>query len=244
MRTIHYSLRIAVVLILASLLYWGVTAILHQPFQIVALITILCVAIFAERLGVLLEWIGPVVGSVNVKEQEQEQNRMVEYIAGNSLRYKSPLVIAALRSRKRISLHVVARCIRKSDMVFRNSAGYLLILMPFTTLEQAPVAFERLSEQLPLQDIVVADVNMLRTLVAQHASGTGEVREISARDLRRICIEAFDARVAAIPPGEEKSSAPAIYNLIEGSASGQLDTTSHPDSEQDSPLRAEGGIPG
>lgn len=237
MRTIHYSLRIAVVLILASLIYWGVIAILQQPFQLAALITILCIAIFAERLGVLLEWIGPVVGSVNMKEQEQEQNRMVEYIAGNSLRYKSPLVMVALRSKKRISLHVVARCLRKSDMVFRNPADYLLILMPFTTLEQAPVAFERLSERLPIKDIVVADQHMLRALVeAQHPAGSEGLREISARELRMICIEAFDARVAALPTTGETLAVP-IYKLIDERVTGQKEP------KQDISLKAEGGIP-
>ncbi|MBV9229152.1 MAG: hypothetical protein JOZ18_07545 [Chloroflexi bacterium] len=213
MRTIHYSIRFAIVLVTVSLFYLGVTFLFHQAIQLPALITLPFTAVCAERLWALLEWIGPVVGTMNKKKQEQEQKQVLEFQLECSLRYASPLTITALQSKKRVSLHVVSRFLRKSDIVLRSTAGYLLILMPFTTLEQASFAFKRLVAHLPIKDVVIADVNMLQALIeVQHTGDDAETRDI--RSLRKICFQALDAKVADIKASKEKCDAPVIYNLV------------------------------
>ena len=197
MRTIHYSIRFAIVLVLTLFFYLGVSFLFHQAVQLPALITLLFIALCAERLWVLLEWIGPVVGTMNKKKQEQEQKQIVEYLMECSMRYGSPLVIAAMRCKKRVSLHVVWRFLRKSDIVVRSTAGYLLALMPFTTLEQSTIALKRLTSQLPIKEMVVTDVNMLLAL---------------------------DVKFAAIKSSREKTDNPVIYTLFEpGTSEAQLD---------------------
>ena len=217
MRTIHYSIRLAIVLVVVSLFYLGVTFLFHQAVQIPALITLLFTAVSAERLWILLEWVGPVVGTTNKKKQEQDQKQIVEYLLECSLRYGSPLAIAAMQSKKRISLHVVSRFLRKSDIVLRSTAGYLLILMPFTPLEQARFAFKRIAAQLSIKDVVITNVNMLQAFVeTQQTSDNAETRDIT--HLRKICFQALDAKVADIKASKEKSDVPVIYNLFEPDA--------------------------
>jgi hypothetical protein len=218
-RTIHYGIRLTIVLLLTLAFYLGVGALFHQAVQLSALIALLFAAVGAERLWVFLEWIGPVVGTTNKKKQEQEQKQIVEYLLECSLRYGSPLVIAAIRSKKRLSLHVVWRFFRKSDIVLRRAGGYLLILMPFTALEQASIALKRLAARLPVRDVVVTDVSMLRALVdAQRASNNSEATVITARALRSICFQAFDVKLAHIETSGEQTAGPAIYKLYEAQA--------------------------
>ncbi len=223
MRTIHYSIRFAIVLVLTLLFYLGVTFLFHQAVQIPALITLLFAAVGAERLWVLLEWIGPVVGTMNKKKQEQDQKQIVEYLLECSQRYGSPLVIAAMHSKKRVSLHVVSRFLRKSDIVVRSTAGYLLTLMPFTTLEQASIALKRLASRLPIKDVVVTDVSMLQALVgAQRTPNNDEATVTTARDLRRMCFRALDVKFANIKSSREKTDVLPIYNLFEPGTSEAL----------------------
>jgi hypothetical protein len=202
------------VLVVVSLFYLGVTFLFHQAVQLPALITLLFIAVSAERLWILLEWVGPVVGTTNKKKQEQDQKQIVEYLLECSLRYGSPLAIAAIQSKKRISLHVVSRFLRKSDIVLRSTAGYLLILMPFTPLEQARFALKRIAAQLSIKDVVITNVNMLQAFVeTQQTSNTAETGDIT--HLRKICFQALDAKVADIKASKEKSDVPVIYNLFE-----------------------------
>ena len=225
MRTIHYSIRFAIVLVLTLFFYLGVSFLFHQAVQLPALITLLFIALCAERLWVLLEWIGPVVGTMNKKKQEQEQKQIVEYLMECSMRYGSPLVIAAMRSKKRVSLHVVWRFLRKSDIVVRSTAGYLLALMPFTTLEQSTIALKRITSRLPIKEMVVTDVNMLQALMdAQRTHDNGEVTVNTPRELRRMCFQALDVKFAAIKSSREKTDNPVIYTLFEpGTSEAQLD---------------------
>ncbi len=233
MRSIHYSIRFAIVLVLTLFFYVGVSFLFHQAVQLPALITLLFIALCAERLWVLLDWIGPVVGTMNKKKQEQEQKQIVEYLMECSMRYGSPLVIAAMRSKKRISLHVVWRFLRKSDIVVRSTAGYLLALLPFTTLEQSTIALKRLTSQLPIKEMVVlpikemvvTDVNMLQALMdAQRTHDNGEVTVNTPRELRRMCFRALDVKFAAIKSSREKTDNPVIYSLFEpGTSEAQLD---------------------
>ncbi len=224
MRSIHYSIRFAIVLVLTLFFYLGVSFLFHQSVQLPALITLLFIAICAERLWVLLEWIGPVVGTMNKKKQEQEQKQIVEYLMECSMRYGSPLVIAAMRCKKRVSLHVVWRFLRKSDIVVRSTAGYLLALMPFTTLNTT-IALKRITSRLPIKEIVVTDVNMLQALMdAQRTHNNGEVAVNGSRELRRMCFRAFDLKFAAIKSNREKTDNPVIYNLFDpGTSEAQLD---------------------
>src|SRR5207248_608048 len=178
MRSIHYSIRFAIVLVLTLFFYLGVSFLFHQAVQLPTLITLLFTAVCAERLWVLLEWIGPVVGTMNKKKQEQDQKQILEFLLECSLRYGSPLTIAAVQSKKRVSLHVVSRFLRKTDIVLRSTAGYLLIFLPFTTLEQVPSAFKRLAAHLPIKGLVIADVNMLQALVeVQQTNNDAEMRD-------------------------------------------------------------------
>lgn len=223
MRTIHYGIRYAIVLVTVSLYYLGVTFLFQQAIQLPALITLLFTALCAERLWVLLDWVGPVVGTMNKKKQAQEQKQVLEFLLECSLRYGSPLTIAAMQSKKRVSLHVVSRFLRKSDIVLRSTADYLLLLMPFTTLKQAPFAFKRLAAHLPIKDVVITDVNSLKTLVeVQQTSNNAETRDITPRDLRKICLQALDAKVAEIKASKEKSDVPVIYNLVAPAAAETL----------------------
>lgn len=219
MRTIHYSIRFAIVLVLTLAFYLGVALLLHQAVQVSALITLLIAAVGAERLWVFLEWIGPVVGTMNKKKQEQEQNQIVDYLLECSLRYASPLVIAAIHSKKRLSLHVVSRLFRKSDIVLRNAPGYLLTVMPFTSLEQAYLALKRLATWLPGKRVVLADVSMLQALLeAQRRHDHGEATITTSQDLRRICFQAFDAKFASLKSDDEPTDSPAICKLYEPGA--------------------------
>ena len=216
MRTIHYSIRFAIVLVLTLLFYLGVTFLFHQAVQLPILITLLLIAVGTERLWVLLEWIGPVVGTMNKKKREQEQKQIIEYMMECSLRYGSPLVIVAMRAKKRVSLHVVAHSFRKSDIVLRSTAGYLLVLMPFTTLEQASIALKRLTSRLPIKEVVVTDVSMLQNLMGAHGThGNAEVSVDVSRELRRMCFKAFDIKFADIKARKEKTDGLVIYSLFE-----------------------------
>lgn len=220
MRAIHYSIRYAIVLIAISLFYLGLTFLFHQTVQLPVIITLPFIVICAERMWVLLDWIGPVVGTMNRKKQEQDRILIIEYLLENSLRYGSPLVIAAICGKKRMSLHVVARLFRKSDIVLRSSAGYLLVLMPFTSLERAPVALKRLvTQRLPIEGVVVTDMSMLEDLAkAQRTNDSGEATGMTVtgvRDLRRICLRTFDEQVAAIKSSNARADVPPIYSLFE-----------------------------
>jgi hypothetical protein len=223
-RAIHYSIRYVIVLITISLFYLCLAFLFHQTVQLPVIITLLFTTVCAERMWILLDWIGPVVGTMNRKKQEQDRKLIIEYLLENSLRYGSPLVIAAICGKKRISLHVVARLLRKSDIVLRSSAGYLLVLLPFTSLEQASVALKRLvARQLPIRDVVVTDVRMLQALArAQNAYDNGEVTDTTVQDLRRICIQALDEKVAAIKSNHARADVPQIYSLF------QFDTSESP----------------
>ena len=160
---------------------------------------------------------------MNKKKREQEQKQIVEYLLECSLRYGSPLVIAAIRGKKRVSRHVVSRFLRRSDIVVRTTADYLLALMPFTTLEQASIPLKRLTSRLPLKEVVLADVNMLQALLGTQGSyGNSEANVTASRELRRMCFQAFDGRFASIKSSEEKSGVPAIYNLFEPGSSQAL----------------------
>ncbi len=220
MRAIHYSIRYAIVLIAILLFYLGLAFLFRQTVQLPVIITLPFIVICAERMWVFLDWIGPVVGTMNKKKQEQERILIIEYLLENSLRYGSPLVIAAICGKKRMSLHVVARLLRKSDIVLRSSAGYLLVLMPFTSLERAPVALKRLvTQRLPIKGVVVTDMPMLHDL--EKAQRTNDMREAasttvtSVRDLRRICLQTFDEQAAAIKSSSERADVPPIYSLFE-----------------------------
>lgn len=218
MRTIHYGIRFALVLVLTLAVYLGTTLIFRQTIQLPALLTLLFIAIVTERLWVLLEWVGPVVGTMNKRKQEQEQRQIVEYLLECSLRYDSPLVIAALRCSRRVSRHVVSRYLRKSDIVVRTTPGYLLAIMPFTTLGQALVPLKRITAGLPIKGVVVADMHMLRAQVEtrdQDALYDKEDSAATSRELRQMCFQAFDARFAALKMRSAKGSVPAISYLFE-----------------------------
>jgi hypothetical protein len=215
-RTIQYCIRLAIVLILTLAFYLGAALLFHQAVQLPALITLLIVGIGAERLWTLLEWIGPVVGTMNKKKQEQERNQAIDFLLDCSLRYNSPLVIAAIHSKKRLLLHVVQRYLRKSDIVLRSAPGYLLILMPYTDLDQAAIPLNRIARQLPIKDIVQADVNMLQALVEKLRTHTGrDASSITTRDLRNMCLQAFDVMLANIKSSKAQHERLVIHNLYE-----------------------------
>ncbi|HVB61851.1 MAG TPA: hypothetical protein VNE61_11700 [Ktedonobacteraceae bacterium] len=223
-RAIHYSIRYAIVLIMILLFYLILAFLFHQTVQLPVIITLPLIVICAERMWVLLDWIGPVVGTMNKKKQEQERKLIIEYLLENSLRYGSPLVIAAICGKKRMSLHVVARLLRKTDIVLRSSVGYLLVLLPFTSFEQAPVALRRLiTRQLPISGVFMTDVHMLQDLVeAQRTDGNGEATGTTVQDLRRICLRSFDEKIAAIKSNSARAVVPPIYSLFESGASETL----------------------
>lgn len=218
MRTIHYSIRLALVLVLTLAFYLGTTLLFRQTIQLPALLTLLFIAIVTERLWVLLEWVGPVVGTTNKRKREQDQRQVVEYLLECSLRYDSPLVIAALRCSRRVSRHVVSRYLRKSDIVVRTMPGYLLAIMPFTTFGQALVPLKRITAGLPIQGVVVADMHMLRAQAEkqdQDALYDYKDSVATSRELRQMCFQAFDARFAALKLRSTKGSVPAISYLFE-----------------------------
>jgi hypothetical protein len=238
-RAIHYSIRYSVVLIMISLLYLSLAFLFHQTVQLPVIITLLFTAFCAERMWILLDWIGPVVGTMDRKKQEQDRKQTIEYLLENSLRYGAPLVIAAICGKKRISLHVVARLFRKSDIVLRSSAGNLLVLLPFTSLELSHVALQRLvTQRLPIRGVVATDVSMLEAFVeAQRTHDNGEASVTSVRDLRRICLRALDEKVAAIKSSSATANVPSIYRLFESGTAetlfGQLNQSNASASEMD-----------
>jgi hypothetical protein len=224
MRAIHYSIRYAIVLIMISLFYLSVAFLFHQAVQLPVIITLPIIVICAERMWILLDWIGPVVGTMNRKKQEQERNLIIEYLLENSLRYGTPLVIAAIYGKKRMSLHVVARLFRKSDIVLRSSAGFLLVLMPFTSFEQASVPLKRLiTRQLPIKEVFMTDVRMLQDL--EEEQKTNDNREATGtivQDLRRICLRTFDEKVEAIKSSSVRADVPPIFSLFNSGTSETL----------------------
>ncbi len=219
MRTIHYGIRFALVLVVALLFYLGLALLFRQAVQPPALIMLLFITFVTERMWVLLEWVGPVIGTMNKKQREQEQKQVVEYLLECSLRYDTPLVIAAIHGKKRVSRHVLSRFLRKSDIVVRTTAGYLLAVMPFTTLEQALVPLKRIAARLPVKEVVVSDVNMLQALLemlgTRDDDGAYKTDDATSRELRSVCFRAFDARLATIKSSAVKGGIPAIYQLYE-----------------------------
>jgi hypothetical protein len=224
LRAIHYSIRYAIVLIVISLFYVSAAFLFHQTVQLPVIITLPLIVISAERMWVLLDWIGPVVGTMNRKKQERERKQIIEYLLENSLRYGSPLVIAAICSKKRMSLHVAARLLRKSDIVLRSSAGYLLVLMPFTSFEQASVPLKRLiTRRLPISGVLMTDVLMLQDLVEeQNTNDNGEAIGATVQELRRICLRTFDEKVEAIKSSNVKADVPPIFSLFKSGVSETL----------------------
>ncbi len=224
MRAIHYSIRYAIVLIIISLFYLIVAFLFHQSVQLPVIITLPIVVICAERMWVLLDWIGPVVGTMNRKKQEQERNQIIEYLLENSLRYRSPLVIAAIYGKKRMSLHVVARLFRKSDIVLRSSTGFLLALMPFTSFEQASIPLKRLiTRQLPIKEVFMTDVRMLQDLAKEQKTTDNEEATVTTvQDLRSICLRTFDEKVEAIKSSSARTDIPPIFSLFKSGTSETL----------------------
>jgi hypothetical protein len=215
MRTIHYGIRLVLVLIGVSLFYLSVTTLFHQAVQLPVLLTLLFITLFTERLWALLAWLSPIIGTVDTEEQE----RVVEYELARSQRYDSHLVIAAIHEKKRIALHFLAENLRTTDIVLRNPAGYLLILMPGITVEQASSALKRLNTVLPIKDIVVADEKMLQIIVkAQRIDLDGETRNASPSEIRKICIQAFYAKFASIKSSANDTDDPGFYSLLEPAA--------------------------
>jgi hypothetical protein len=216
MRTIHYSIRLTLVLIFVSLFYVSITKLFRQAIQLPAVLTLFFITLCTERVWMLLERLSPIMGTVDTKEQKH----LIEYELARSHRYNSPLVVAAIYEKKRTSLHIVAQNIRTTDIVSRSSAGYLLILMPGITLEQASPALKRLTTLLPLGDIVVADETMLQAIVkARGADLNGKTRNISPAEIRKIFLHAFDAKYASIiKTSENGTNDPVIYNLLEAAA--------------------------
>jgi hypothetical protein len=219
MRTLHYSIRLLLVLIVISLFYLNVTTIFHQAIQIPVLLTLLFITLCTERLWALLAWLSPVIGTVGTKEQE----RLVEYELARSQRYNSHLVIAAIREKKRTPLHVVAQNLRTTDIILRSSAGYLLVLMPGITLQQALPALKRVVMILPVRDVVVADEKMLEiTVKTRKSDANDETRNISPTEIRKICIQAFTAKCASIKSSENDTDEPNVYNLLEPASIGNM----------------------
>lgn len=212
MRTIHYSIRLILVLVIVSLIYLGAISLFHQAVQMPVLLTLLFITLCTERLWKLLAWLSPIMGSVDTKEQE----RVIEYELTRSQRYKSPLVVAAIHEKKRTSLNLVAQNLRTTDIVLRSSAGYLLILLPGTTLEQATQPLKRLGMTLPIKDVVVADEKMLLTMVkTQRGNSKEDVEKIPPAEFRKACIQALEARCASIKSSVSESDEPAIYPLLD-----------------------------
>ncbi len=212
MRTIHYSIRLILVLVIVSLIYLSATSLFHQAVQIPVLLTLLFITLCTERLWKLLAWLSPVMGAVDTKEQE----RIVEYELTRSQRYNSPLVVAALNEKKRISLNMVAQNLRTTDIILRSSAGYLLILLPGVTLEKATQPLERLAMMLPIKDVVVADEKMLQIMVkTQRGNGKDEIGNISPAEFRKTCIQALEARCASIASSANETDEAVIYPLLD-----------------------------
>jgi hypothetical protein len=216
MRTIHYSIRLFIMLVLISLIYCGGATLFHQAIQTPILVALLFIVPGTERLWALLEWMSPVVGTVNMKEQERTQKRIVEHQLSRSQRYGSQLVIAAMRERKRTSLHLVEKNLRDTDIVLRDSSGCLLVLMPDTTIEHANSAFQRMSSLIPVKDVAVMDEKMLQEIInarSGHISHGG--KRIPPGDLRKICTMLLNQRLTGLSPHEHESANPAIYNIFE-----------------------------
>lgn len=211
MRTIHYGIRLILVLIVVALFYLSVTTLLHQAVQLPALLTLLLITLCTERLWALLAWLSPIIGTVDTKEQE----RLVEYELARSQRYNSHLVVAVVHEKERTSLHLVAQNLRTTDIVLRSSAGYLLVLMPGITLEQATQPLKRMATILPIKDVIVADEKMLQAAVKVQRADPGETRNIPPAEFRKICIRAFDAKYASIKANENETDDPRIYNLLD-----------------------------
>ncbi len=211
MRTINYNIRLATVLVLVVLLYLGIAGLLHQV-QLAVLAALLVTAYGSDRLFALLKWMGPIIGTVDTKELERTRKRLLEHEISRSLRSGSPLVIAAIREEKRTSSHVVEQNLRSTDIVLRSS-GYLLTLMPDTTLDQAQHAFKRLAGLLPIKDITVMDRAMLQTTVAsKHGSNN---RYSTPQELREMCIAAIEKKLATIHTNDHQANGPVIYNLAD-----------------------------
>lgn len=209
MRTIHYSIRSTLVLFAVSLFYVSISVLFQQAIRLPFLILLLVITLGSERLWALLAWMSPVVGKVDRKEQERTQKRMLEHELSRSLRYGSPLVLAAIREKKRTSLHLIKQRLRSTDVVLRSSAGYLLTLMPNTSIDQARHAFQRLASQLPLQDVVVMDEHMLQGMLKANTRG------MTPQELAQMYTHALDAKLANIAPTCEDNDAPIIHNLID-----------------------------
>jgi hypothetical protein len=215
MRTIHYSIRLTLVLIFVSLFYVSITKLFRQAIQLPTVLTLFFITLCTDRIWTLLAWLSPIMGGVDTKEREH----LIEYELARSYRYNSPLVVAAIYEKKRTSLHIVAQNIRTTDMVSRSSAGYLLVLMPGINLEQASPALKRLTMLLPIGDIVVADVTMLQAIVKGQGANHSETRNVTPTEIRKIFFQALDVKCAnIIKTSDNETNDPVIYSLLEAAA--------------------------
>ncbi len=162
MRTIHYSLRLLIVVLCVQLLYLGTATLFHQSLQVPVSVTLLLATVGIERLWALLDWMGPVVGVVDRSKLERDLHNGLEREIARSMRYNSSMAIMALRESKRTSLHVVAQYLRSSDAIFRSRDGYLIVIMPETTRAQARLVVDRLTKYLPIQAATLLDEKEIR----------------------------------------------------------------------------------
>ncbi len=170
MRTIHYGICFALVLILVLLLYGCIIFFFHLAVQLPILIMFPFTTLAVERFWTMLRWMSPVIGTVDTKEQERMRTRIIEYELSRALRYGSHLTMAAIREKTRTSSHVVAKNLRNTDIVLRIPSGYLLVLMPDTDLEQAHTVIKRLNKLLSIKDVVLADEIMLQAAITMQKS--------------------------------------------------------------------------
>ena len=205
MRKIPYSIRLAIVLTVVTVHYLGIIALLHQPIQFSMLAMLLATSIGTERLWAFLDWMNPVFGKVDTKEQERTQQRKIENELTVALRHNSPLVLAAIQEEKRTSLHLVQQQLRKSDSVFRSEAGYLMVLLPNTTLDQAKSAFRRL-HTLPIKNLVMMNEQMIQEAAKTQHSIRGRIGAIRPEEIRKICIQAIEAKFHGQAPRTDEGN--------------------------------------
>jgi hypothetical protein len=104
----------------------------------------------------IIRWCSPWYGSFGYPDEERALLRILERELSRSLRYKEPLVITLLESRRGLSLPKLRKFLRVSDIVLRGRSSHYIILLTETPYEEGRDVIRRLISSFPIRLAVIA----------------------------------------------------------------------------------------
>jgi hypothetical protein len=104
----------------------------------------------------IVRWWSPWYGTFGYPDEEHALLRILERELSRSLRYKEPLVITLLESRRGLSLQKLRKFLRISDIVLRGRSSHYIILLTETPYEEGRDVIQRLISSFPIRLAVIA----------------------------------------------------------------------------------------